>query len=181
MLKRLNEWCLLAVTIATLSAMGCSSGSEAENGDGDCADNVDIAGGFGEKYHCWVEDACSEENVLIFLDIRIDPDDQDPSDGQDYTFCQTGGFGPLCIEDPPGTFLFSGSGTLCNDVFEWSAISPGRFAETGTWEFSDGGDSFEKTSVYVSIGGGPGGDCVGMGLRGGEPEDLEDCVDRTEQ
>ena len=106
MVKRSIEWPFLVVTMLAFAAVGCSSGSEGENGDagsGDCTDNLDIIGGFGEKYHCWVEDACSEENELVFFDIRIDPDDQDPSDGQDYTFCQTGGFGPLCIEDPPGT------------------------------------------------------------------------------
>jgi hypothetical protein len=194
--------CALAIgAVLALSLSGCSSGSDDETGDGGspgtggapgtggtpgtggsggCAGNLDIAGGFEERYNCETDGVCTDDDVTIYLDIRIDGDDQDPSDGQDYTFCQTGGLGPLCIEDPPGTFLFSGSGTLCGDVFQWGAVSPDRFTETGTWTFFEEGDVFEKVSTYVGVGGEFGGECVGNGRRGGGAVNPGPCGEESE-
>lgn len=178
---------LVAVILAAGWSMGCSS-SPADNGDAgsggaggtagaggsagtggtpSCQNNLDISGGFDERFNCATDGVCTEVNTLIFLDIRLDETDDDPSDGTDYTFCETGGLGPLCIEDPPGTFKFSGMGTICGSTFRWTALSPGNFTEFGTWEFSEGGDVFEKESTYTSIGGEGGGECTGNGRRGG--------------
>ena len=180
---------ILAAAVAALAAGGCSSssgdggggaggdgGSGGSAGSGGCSNNLDIAGGFEERYNCETDGVCTDDDVTIYLDIRLDPNDQDPSDGVDYTFCQTGGLGPLCIEDPPGTFLFSGSGTLCGNVYSWTAISPDLFTEAGVWTFSEGGDVFDKVSEYMAIGGGGGGICVGNGRRGGGADDPGACV-----
>lgn len=113
---------------------------------------------------------CTDQDVTIYLDIRLDASDTNPSDGTDYSFCETSGLGPLCIEEPPGTFKFSGSGTLCGNLFTWNAVSPGYFAEVGVWDFASEGDTFIKSSAYETIGGGGVGICAGSGRRGGDAD-----------
>lgn len=167
---------LSMTALAAIGVGGCSSDSGDDEGD-DC-DSFDIEGGYEERYSCETDGVCTETDVTFYIDIRPDPNDTNPADGTDYTFCETSGLGPLCIEDPPGTFKFSGSGTICGDTFTWTAISPGNFTESGTWTFADDGDTFMKESTYVSIGGPGGGNCVGSGRRGGgaAPPPPIDCV-----
>lgn len=168
-------WCTGCKT--STASDGGEGGSSGSGGAQGCSPSFDIEGGFEERYSCQTDGVCTEEDVTIYLDIRPDDADDDPSDGKDYMFCETGGLGPLCIEDPPGTFKFSGMGTLCGELFTWSAISPENFTETGTWRFSEGGDVFEKMSTYFSIGGDVGGTCVGMARRGGGAAEPPPCVE----
>ena len=172
-------WCVgCATTPAAMEGDGGSNGGGSNGdggtgGDGGCmtSEHFDISGGYTERYNCASEGICTETDVTFYLDIRPDPDDTDLSDGKDYTFCETGGLGPLCIEIPeePGTFLFSGRGTICGSRFTWSAESPGAFTEVGIWDFANEGDTFTKASTYTYVDGG-GGICTGSGKRGPDPD-----------
>lgn len=159
-----------APTPAGMNGDGGSNGGGGGGGEGGCmtSEHFDISGGYEERYNCASEGVCTEKDVTFYLHITPDPDDTDLTDGKDYTFCETGGLGPLCKEIPDslGTFLFSGSGTICGSTFRWNAESPGAFTEVGVWEFREGGDAFTKTSMYTYIDGG-GGICTGTGQRGG--------------
>ena len=140
---------------------------QGENIQEECttAGAFDISGGFEERFNCDQGGECVDQDVTIYLQINRDTGDTDTSDGTDYTFCETGGLGPLCIEEPPGTFKFSGEGTLCGATFAWTGVAPGSFTEAGIWQFSNGGDTFLKSSEYQSADG--TGVCRGAGERGG--------------
>lgn len=167
-------FCCVSCATSAADGEGGGNGNGGAGGDGgDCmtSEHLDISGGYAERYNCASEGICTEKDVTIYLDIRPDPDDTDLSDGKDYTFCETGGLGPLCIEIPeqPGTFLFSGRGTICGSRFTWNAESPGAFTEEGLWDFENEGDIFTKASMYTYVDGGGGGICTGSGKRGPDP------------
>jgi hypothetical protein len=158
------KW-LAALGLVMLAGLACKSQVEQIQENCTTAGAFDISGGFEERFNCDEGGVCVDQDVTIYLQIDRDTSDTDTSDGTDYTFCETGGLGPLCIEDPPGTFKFSGEGTLCGATFAWNGVAPGSFTESGIWQFSNGGDTFLKSSTYQ--GAGSAGVCRGAGRRGG--------------
>ena len=158
------------------SGTGGSGGSGGIGGGGtgglDCTTPgaFDIAGVFEERFNCDENGTCVDPELTSYILIRPDPADTDDSNGTDYTFCDTPETGVLCHQEESGELSWSGSGTLCGDVFAWTATAPENYNEAGFWRFADNGDTFVKTSQYMYIGGG-GGECTGTASRVGSPPD----------
>ena len=86
----------------------------------------------------------------------------DFNESDSIRFTHTGG-GEYEVRDVPDTgFVYNG--TLDCNVFDWDALSPGEYTESGVWTFSSDLESFSGSSTYTSIT--PGhyeGDCNATG------------------
>jgi uncharacterized repeat protein (TIGR01451 family) len=75
----------------------------------------------------------------------------------DVKFTHTGS-GNYQVRDEPDTgFLYSG--TLSCLTFNWTAVSPNGYTESGTWTFDSAGTSFSGPSSYAATNGSYAGNC----------------------
>jgi hypothetical protein len=157
MAKR-HSFSLVPAALLAMAIAGCGGSSQEDRED----TSLDIAGTFNERYNCAEGGSCVDEDVVFTIIIGAG---QPTSEGDIlHTFHN------------PDT-AWSGSGTLCNSTFTWTASTSG-YSESGVWVFSDA-DNFEKSSSYTSGEGGAGA-CTGAGARvgagdPGPPAPIGDC------
>ena len=67
-------------------------------------------------------------------------------------------------DEPDNGFVYNGSFADCNE-FNWTAIYPGEYSETGMWVFNDALTTFSGASAYTADLGTYAGQCEETGAR----------------